>query len=301
VAGEEVYRGAPFRVDPENPPTVNVQTGIVDAALGRTYAEIAAEGRSQHKSQEMGSIGRWGRRHLVSSGCRRRRPAAPHASVRCSTASTSLSDSRRLGVARGSLRSELAAIESARQALAYQPLDPLRIVPLLADGLSASRRTAPLQALDAGPMPRPTPHLLLSAKERDFTDAVVRAAGVVATERCRNGDAGRVVTVSAHTFLPYPGIVTITNTTPVPRGLACWALPPTPTIRASAGASRAAHRGNAHGHGGFAGAAMTQPYFLREPRRGDIPAGRPASSGRCRSTRRPLRSRCPPRSAAPPS
>src|ERR1043165_6921257 len=53
---KKLYRGAPFRPDPENTPTINVQTGVVDAALGRTYAEIAAEGRSQHKSQEMGSI-----------------------------------------------------------------------------------------------------------------------------------------------------------------------------------------------------------------------------------------------------
>jgi len=53
---KKLYRGAGFRPDPAAPPTTDVQTGIVDAALGRTYAEIAAEGRSQHKSQEMGGI-----------------------------------------------------------------------------------------------------------------------------------------------------------------------------------------------------------------------------------------------------
>src|SRR4029450_8662371 len=36
--------------------TPQVQPGILDPVIGRSYAEIAAEGRSQHKSQEMGTI-----------------------------------------------------------------------------------------------------------------------------------------------------------------------------------------------------------------------------------------------------
>jgi len=52
----KLYRGVGFRPDPANPATTEVQTGVFDPVLGRTYNEIAAEGRSQHKSQEMGSI-----------------------------------------------------------------------------------------------------------------------------------------------------------------------------------------------------------------------------------------------------
>ena len=40
----------------EAPATIQVQTGVFDPALGRTYAEIAFEGRSQHKSQNQGTI-----------------------------------------------------------------------------------------------------------------------------------------------------------------------------------------------------------------------------------------------------
>ena len=40
----------------EAPATLQVQTGVFDPALGRTYAEIAFEGRSQHKSQNQGTI-----------------------------------------------------------------------------------------------------------------------------------------------------------------------------------------------------------------------------------------------------
>src|SRR5437870_3880429 len=53
---KKLYRGVGFRADPLNPVTVAVETGIFDAVLGRTYGEIANEGRSQHKSQEMGTI-----------------------------------------------------------------------------------------------------------------------------------------------------------------------------------------------------------------------------------------------------
>src|SRR5688572_7882532 len=53
---KKLYRGVGFRPDPANPPTTVVATGIFDPVLGRTFGEIAAEGRSQHKSQEMGTI-----------------------------------------------------------------------------------------------------------------------------------------------------------------------------------------------------------------------------------------------------
>src|SRR5262245_41393239 len=37
------------------PPSVTINTGEFDMALGRSYAEIAAEGRSQHRSQAQGA------------------------------------------------------------------------------------------------------------------------------------------------------------------------------------------------------------------------------------------------------
>ncbi|MCS7078788.1 MAG: PIG-L family deacetylase [Chloracidobacterium sp.] len=42
---------------PENTnPTLSLPTGVYDPVLGRTYFQIAMEGRSQHKSQEMGAL-----------------------------------------------------------------------------------------------------------------------------------------------------------------------------------------------------------------------------------------------------
>jgi hypothetical protein len=180
----------------------------------------------------------------------------------------------------GSLRAELAAIElAARQASGtYQPLDPSRIVPLLADGLSATRTARrALQALDAGRDAKADADFLLAAKERDFTDALVRAAGVVVDplSDAETVTPGGVLTVSARTFLPYPGIVTITNTTL--RAPAGWRVAPAPPP-ANANTNQGGPQGRReqptvetrYAVTVASNAAVTQPYFLREPRKGDM-------------------------------
>ncbi len=57
---KKLYVGQGFRPNPANEPTLRLETGVYDPLLGRTYAEIAMEGRSQHKSQEMGTVERRG-------------------------------------------------------------------------------------------------------------------------------------------------------------------------------------------------------------------------------------------------
>ncbi len=49
----KLYVGMRFGPNQPNPPTLTLATGMLDPVLGRTYAQIAAEGRSQHKTQEM--------------------------------------------------------------------------------------------------------------------------------------------------------------------------------------------------------------------------------------------------------
>jgi LmbE family N-acetylglucosaminyl deacetylase len=53
---KKLYVSEGFAPDPENRPTLRIPTGVYDPALGGTYYQIAMEGRSQHKSQEMGSL-----------------------------------------------------------------------------------------------------------------------------------------------------------------------------------------------------------------------------------------------------
>jgi LmbE family N-acetylglucosaminyl deacetylase len=284
---KKLYRGAPFRPDPQNTPTINVQTGVVDAALGRTYAEIAAEGRSQHKSQEMGSIEPMG---PAASGLILLSPAAGTAAARERSVFDGLDVSVTglaaiSGLPDGSLRAELTSIEAAaRQALAkYQPLDPSRIVPPLADGLGAVRAARrALAALDATRDAKADADFLLALKERDFADALVRAAGVVVDPLSDNETVtpGGSIVVSARTFLANPGIVTITGTVVrVPPGWTVAPAPPPsntgnqggPPGRREVPTSEARYAVKA-----AADAAITQPYFLRTARKGDMyqwPAG----------------------------
>src|SRR5262245_42148293 len=170
----KLYRGVGFRPDPANPASVEVATGVFDPALGRTYNEIAAEGRSQHKSQEMGSIEPRG---PATSGLR-----FVDGVVQGRTGERTIFDgidvsipalASLAGLPQGALAPQLQAIDAAaKKALAdYQPLNPGSIVPALAAGLRATRdaREA-LKSIGGSADARADADFLLSFEERDFTD-----------------------------------------------------------------------------------------------------------------------------------
>lgn len=52
----KLYVSQSFVSNPENQPSLIINTGEYDSLIGRSYFEIAMEGRSQHKSQEMGML-----------------------------------------------------------------------------------------------------------------------------------------------------------------------------------------------------------------------------------------------------
>ncbi len=51
---QKLYRGQSFRSNAE--PSLSMNTGLYDHLIGKSYYEIAAYGRSQHKSQEQGGL-----------------------------------------------------------------------------------------------------------------------------------------------------------------------------------------------------------------------------------------------------
>jgi LmbE family N-acetylglucosaminyl deacetylase len=277
---KKLYRGAGFRPDPANQPTTEIQTGVLDAALGRSYAEIAAEGRSQHKSQEMGGIEPMG---PAASGLILLSPAPSANAARERSVFEGLDVSLPglavvAGLPAGSLRAELAAIETAaRQALTtYQPLEPARIVPPLASGLSATRAARRgLQALEAPRDAKADADFLLAVKERDFADALVRAAGVVVDplSEAETVTPGSSFTVAARTFLADPALVKITGTAlRAPAGWTVALAPPpaNPTGGGPPGRREVPSAETRYAVTVATDAALTQPYFLHEPRRGDM-------------------------------
>jgi LmbE family N-acetylglucosaminyl deacetylase len=252
----------------DSPATLQVQTGVFDPALGRTYAEIAYEGRSQHKSQNQGTIETLG---PLASGLRALETAVavpkPEQSIFDGLDVTMTGLARLAGLPDDALRSELAAIDDAtKKALRdYQPLDPSRIVAPLVEGLKAVRAARQqLLSLNASPDARADADFVLSFKERDFTTAAIRAAGVIVDPLAEQETVvpGGNFEVNVRVFLTQPSIATIVSMT--------LKAPPQWRVRPAADRESEGGRGRKETPNGStrydvsvpATAAVTQPYFL---------------------------------------
>jgi LmbE family N-acetylglucosaminyl deacetylase len=263
------------------PGAIEVVTGAFDPVLGRTYAEIAAEGRSQHKSQEMGAIEPRGElrsylRLIEVAGADGQRDPQPPGNTRERSPFDGL-DTTVAGIASlaglpdGSLRTELQLMASlARQSLdEYAPLQPSRIVPTLAAGLRATRAArAALKGVSSAEA-RAEADFLLEQKEHDFAEALTRAAGIV-VDALSDQEAvpqGSSVAVTMRAFYPDATMVRISDAGVfTPEG---WTV-----SRAAAPSNGIPGNDRATYSQDFsvavpADAAPTQPYFLASPREGD--------------------------------
>ncbi len=180
----KLYRGVGFRPDPANPPTTMVATGVFDPVLGRTFAEIAAEGRSQHKSQQMGAIELKGPQASGMRLRRERRADDNARAVRLRAASTCRSPASARWRACRRARCVSSWLPSTpppvRRSNDYDPLEPHAIIPPLAAGLRATRAARAAMASGSAPQaPGADADFLLSFKEHDFVEALALAAGVV--------------------------------------------------------------------------------------------------------------------------
>ena len=122
---------------------------------------------------------------------------------------------------------------AAKKALAdYEPLDPARIVPALADGLRATRAArAAVKSSTAGADARADADFLLAFKEQEFVDALVRAAGVVVDPLADQETVvqGGTLAVAARIFLPDGSPVKIVRTAiTAPSG---WSVEPAAPAR----------------------------------------------------------------------
>ena len=268
-------------------PVLQVATGDVEPVIGRSFAEIAAEGRSQHKSQEMGGIEPLGPSasalRLVES---RTQAAATEQSVFDGIDTTLTGLAGLTGLPAPTLRSELSAINAAvTQALrSYQPLQPATLLPSLADGLRATRAArSALRVLTNDRDAAADADFLLAQKEEDFSSALLRAAEV-AVDPLANAETveqGGTLDVNVRIFAANASLVRVLETGV--RAPDSWSV------------STADAAGNAGGRGGRetptrqttyrvrvpATAPFTQPYFFETPRRGAMyqwPPGSPSTS-----------------------
>ena len=272
----KLYRGVGFRPDPANPPTLHVETGAFDPVLGRYYSEIANEGRSQHKSQEMGVIETRGPQE--SGLIRLDRPDTKEASTFEGIDTTIPGIAAIAGLPAGFLSRELQIVAAfAKRALdEYEVRQPGAIVPVLAQGLDATR--AARAALKKLPISNETARadadFLLAFKEREFGDALVRAAEVVVDPLSDDETIvpGGAVTVTVRTFMPKDSAVRVKRAQV--NAPAAWKVDtagpemsddsnPFARFFREFPSHSARYRVTAP-----ADAAPTQPYFLDEPRDG---------------------------------
>jgi LmbE family N-acetylglucosaminyl deacetylase len=257
--------------------TIQVQEGMADPALGRSYAEIAFEGRSQHKTQAQGGIEARG---PISSTLVLANSVIQHPSTEKTIFDgldvTIPGIATLVGLPDGTIRAELGAIDAAaKKALAdYEPLNPTRTIPALADGLRATRSARMVLKSSSAPAgARADADFLLALEEDGFTDALIRAAEVDVDPLASKETvvAGDTVDVQIRTFLPAGSNVTIgkASVNAPPR----WDVQSVPTQATGQGGGNrretptnlAMYRVRV-----AADALPTEPYYLRQPRNGDV-------------------------------
>jgi len=173
---KKLYVGQGFAAAASGEPmSVTVNTGDYDPLIGRSYAEIAAEGRSQHKSQEMGSIERRGnqfsRERLLESTVK---TAAEEKGVFDGIDTSIKGIANLTGNSEDGLSGKLSDLQdTAEKALKeYDVYAPQELVPTLAKGVKQSR-----EAKDS--TRNSYTKALLAEKEQEFSKALQSAAGVV--------------------------------------------------------------------------------------------------------------------------
>lgn len=192
------YVGQGFRSTEK--PTLSINTGEYDYLLGRSYFEIAMEGRSQHKTQEQGVLELKGERlsglNLVES----RVPKVENEKSVFDGIDVSLAKIPKViwnstgKVNEPPLDSEYdnELNKSSRRALQeYEPNNPQKILPILVQGLKAipSVKTAVTKYADASDGINDTVTknanvnasnwiFFLTQKQREFSEAIKLASGI---------------------------------------------------------------------------------------------------------------------------
>ncbi len=179
--------------------------GLYDPILGRSHAELAADGRSRHRSQDFGMI--------QARGTQVRSFPRWQTLVEVPPKETSLFDGLDVtiagiaGLAGPGGSTMLPALRRIDEAAAranaeFRAETPESIAPVLAGGLREIRALrSSLPTLD--PATKATVSQLLERKDREFSDALAKSLGVVvdALSNTEIVTPGESVEVAAHVYL----------------------------------------------------------------------------------------------------
>ena len=270
----KLYRAA----ESDETPTAIVETGQVDPLLGRSYAEIASEGRSQHKSQGQGTEEVHGPAEsaliLLDSAVRTQ---ARETSVFDGIDTSLQAISSLAGLPAGTLGPELASLDEAagKAVNDFDIREPEKSVEDLANLLNAVRAArAALKSSAGSSEARANADFLLAGKEKEATQALQQASGTVidAVSSTETAAPGESFSTTVRVFLSEPALARITSVTlRVPRG---WGVQPAAAARTEgirAGLfeiHETADREDSFTLTVPAGAQPTQPYWLETPRKG---------------------------------
>jgi LmbE family N-acetylglucosaminyl deacetylase len=255
--------------------TIRVEEGQLDPLLGRSYVEIAAEGRSQHKTQGMGSPELRG---PLQSGLALLEPSAPTGPAETSVfdgIDTSITGLAAVtGLPPGALKQELGEIDVAvNKALdSYSVLAPGNSVPALAEALLSIRAArAAIRTVDASPDAKADANFILAAKEEDATLALQGASGIAVDfiSDTETVAAGESFLCTVRVFLAQPRMAKITTVVvKTPDG---WVSESAPPAKPGPGTfPEVADRTDIFRLTVPADALPSQPYWLTVPRGGQV-------------------------------
>ncbi|MBA2493933.1 MAG: PIG-L family deacetylase, partial [Acidobacteria bacterium] len=156
-------------------PTLKINTGEYDFLLGRSYFEIAMEGRSQHKTQEQGVLEFRGDQfsglNLIESKVPKVENEQSVFDGIDTSIDTGIKATQKTNFSEVEEKAELSKISTAakRALKEYEPNNPQKIIPILREGLKAIGK---IQLSGAYPTPD------VSQKNLEFFEAIQRASGI---------------------------------------------------------------------------------------------------------------------------
>jgi LmbE family N-acetylglucosaminyl deacetylase len=273
---KKLYVSQSFTNNPNNLPSLILNVGEYDSLIGRSFAEIAAEGRSQHKTQEMGTIEPRGK---ITSGMRLVETSGEKVDKETSVfdgINTKITGIPKLvGFNEDSSAKELQIAEdSAEKALKeFNPYQPQTVIPHLVTGLKAIRQAR--QTIQGTKLSNWIyADELLKQKEFEFATALQSASNVAVdalsdTETIVAGDSANV---AVRVFAPENTSVKVKNVSlNVPKG---WNSNSSAEPKVEENAFRQ-RRENGVSASFFTvsvpkDAKLSQPYWLENPRNKDF-------------------------------